>query len=247
MANELSARAVDPEPPSEDDYEALCATLSASARGRAFLAEYARRQRAADTAMLMAAVERLEGLVRHQAPPQPEPTQASAEAMRAQLRALLVEVRAAQQANDVGGLTVQVAQLAATIEQVERRLETIVAPVDDAPIEACAIDVAPAGVLKAGRFNEQPARTSRAAPPAAPAPNAAGALAIGAVIEAAAAAQEPEQPAITVYKAGTIPPPRPFAGEDFAQAERAATAPPPADPLAPILALSEEERLALFT
>ena len=69
MANELSARALDPEAPSEDEYEALCAALSASARGRAFLAEYARRQRAADTAMLMAAMERLEGLVRYQAPP----------------------------------------------------------------------------------------------------------------------------------------------------------------------------------
>ena len=35
--------------PDEDDYQAFCQTLSASERGRAFLAEYARRNRGADT------------------------------------------------------------------------------------------------------------------------------------------------------------------------------------------------------
>lgn len=300
MANELSARALDPDAPSEDEYQALCAALSASARGRAFLAEYARRQRAADTEMLMAAMERLEGLVRYPAPPPPEPMQASAEAMRAELQALLDEIRVAQRANDVGGLTVQVAQLAATIEQVERRLETIVAPVEDqafvleevampaaladeaaepvgevTPAEiaseaaeeatdefetlpAPAEELRPAqaqtsGIPEVGWFAEQPPRASRAAPSTTAASATAAALAIAAVIEAAAlasAADEPAAPKVTVFKAGTIPPPEPFAGEDFAQsppAQQAAQAAPPADPLAPIMALSEEERLALFT
>lgn len=297
MANEPSARANDPGAPSEDDYQALCAALSATARGRAFLAEYARRQRPADTAMLMAAIERLEGLVRNQAPP-PSPVQTPADAIRADLRALLDEIRAAQAENDVGGLTVQVARLAATIEQVERRIETMVAPADaqafaeeqtpippseaddarnvqrvadvgsfepaaetfnDAPAQLdgppeLSTDVAPpqaqpTAIPEVGWFDAQPARFEPAVPISAPVPNPAAALAIGAVIEAAAAAaaEEPEAPTITVLKAGTIPPPTPFAGEDFSRAEPAENTPPAPDPLAPIMALSEEERLALFT
>ena len=51
---------------SEPDYRAFCAALEASARGRAFLAEYARRNRQADTATVLAALDRLETLVRSQ-------------------------------------------------------------------------------------------------------------------------------------------------------------------------------------
>ena len=57
---------------SEDDYTALLATLSASARGRAFLAEFARRNRAAETDMLLAAMARLEAMVAAQNPPAAE-------------------------------------------------------------------------------------------------------------------------------------------------------------------------------
>jgi hypothetical protein len=48
---------------SEETYEALLATLSASAVGRSFLAEYARRNRAADTETLLAAMARLEAMI----------------------------------------------------------------------------------------------------------------------------------------------------------------------------------------
>lgn len=44
----------------EAEYEALYATLSATARGRMFLAQFAQRSRRADTEMLLAAVGRLE-------------------------------------------------------------------------------------------------------------------------------------------------------------------------------------------
>lgn len=44
----------------EAEYEALYATLSATARGRMFLAQFAQRSRHADTTMLLAAVNRLE-------------------------------------------------------------------------------------------------------------------------------------------------------------------------------------------
>lgn len=66
MANEASALAA-AELPSEDDYQAFYAVLSESARGRAFLAEHAKRARQADTAMLLAAFERLEARIAAQA------------------------------------------------------------------------------------------------------------------------------------------------------------------------------------
>jgi len=300
MSNEPSARAVVPEPPSNDDYETLCAALSATERGRAFLAEYARRQRAAETVMLMAAIERLEALLRPHSLPPVAP--ASADAMRAELYALLTEIRAAQSQSDASGLAVQVARLAETIEQVERRLETMVAPADKrahaetetanvASEPAEAADTAPiveivlpkpevetasdtstarhasleapqasappqvqvTAIPKVGWFDEPVAVAEQAAePPVSPPPNPTAMLAIGAVVEAAAvAAAEPEAPTVTVFKAGTIPPPAPFAGEDFADDDFAdaepEASPPAADPLAAIKALSEEERLALFT
>ena len=58
MANQTLARAKQPpdKVPSEAEYQAFCAALGASARGRAFLAEYARRNRHADTKVVLAAL-----------------------------------------------------------------------------------------------------------------------------------------------------------------------------------------------
>ena len=62
MATEITARAEQPAPdaPDDGDYETFCAALSASARGRAFLAEYTRRNRNADTEQLLAAIAQLQ-------------------------------------------------------------------------------------------------------------------------------------------------------------------------------------------
>lgn len=61
MAMDAKARALVPVAPAgEDDYEALMAALSANARGRAFLAEYARRNRQADTEAILTALRKLE-------------------------------------------------------------------------------------------------------------------------------------------------------------------------------------------
>ncbi|WP_330083617.1 hypothetical protein [Methylocystis iwaonis] len=49
------------------DYEALESALMATARGRAFLAEYVRRARGSDNARLLAAIERLEARLDAQA------------------------------------------------------------------------------------------------------------------------------------------------------------------------------------
>lgn len=67
----------------EQDYEALVAALSESARGRAFLAEHAKRARHGDTVVLLAAIERLEALMSAQASAAPAQT-ATAQAATAQ-------------------------------------------------------------------------------------------------------------------------------------------------------------------
>ena len=65
MAKDAPASAHEPadDGMNERDYAALLATLSASERGRAFLAEFARRQRATETKELLAAIARVEAMV----------------------------------------------------------------------------------------------------------------------------------------------------------------------------------------
>jgi chemotaxis regulatin CheY-phosphate phosphatase CheZ len=55
-----------PAPLSEVDYEQIESAVMETARGRWFLAEYARRNRNADTTMLLKALERIEGAMRGQ-------------------------------------------------------------------------------------------------------------------------------------------------------------------------------------
>ena len=59
MSNEAHARA-DESAASDEEYEAFYTVLSATARGRAFLDEHARRQRRTETEVLLAALKRLE-------------------------------------------------------------------------------------------------------------------------------------------------------------------------------------------
>jgi hypothetical protein len=51
-------------PPNEAEYDAVCAALMATERGRWFLTEYARRHRHADTQLLLATLARLEDATR---------------------------------------------------------------------------------------------------------------------------------------------------------------------------------------
>jgi hypothetical protein len=60
----LALSTIPPRPPAEDDYDLICATMMGSGRGRWFLDEYARRNRNADTALVLAAIERLEAVLR---------------------------------------------------------------------------------------------------------------------------------------------------------------------------------------
>jgi hypothetical protein len=124
---------------------------------------------------------------------------------------------------------------------------------------------------------EQRALAAAPAPPLPPPPPLApGATALAAIAAQAIAAAEHDMPEVKVIKAGSRPPPPHFAGEDFAGAVAAVPEPqaetakdpatesnviaenvppehaaPPGTPVAValghILALSEEERLALFS
>jgi len=59
-----------PMPLSEADYDMIESAVLETTRGRWFLAEYARRNRHADTTMLLGAIERLEASLRGEATPQ---------------------------------------------------------------------------------------------------------------------------------------------------------------------------------
>lgn len=364
MADDSLALATQPDSPSEDEYQAFLQALSETARGRAFLAEHARRSRAEDSATLLSSVQRLEGLVRDQldTPPPPEPVGPNP---FDEVRDLLETVRDKQDAFDLGALTAQIGMLADMIESVHQRIDALAipAPIESSPEEtttALEEAAAPAdelvvaeetafaasepeplavedaeteSVAKAvpepevtaeseaaveaeavaapepetavepvfdGAPEAEPERAvadaeahpapdieSQVPPPALPVEDiaisapaepdeaeatsaipevawggagepvaedapasvapAAG-LAITALVETLVVpeAEEPP-PEAHVIKAGSIPPPPPFAGEDFSSGKRARVALPPVDPLADIKALSDEERIALFT
>jgi hypothetical protein len=66
----ISARAAQP---SEADYDAIQEAFMETSRGRWFLGEYAKRNRNADTKMVLDAVARIEGALAAQKQPEPEP------------------------------------------------------------------------------------------------------------------------------------------------------------------------------
>lgn len=68
-------------PLSEKDYEAIAAAVMETARGRWFMAEFAKRNRQSDTAQVLSAVQRLErvmGVSSHAQPTEPDTREAAA-------------------------------------------------------------------------------------------------------------------------------------------------------------------------
>ena len=98
----------------------FCAALSASARGRAFLAEYARRNRNADTEVLLAALDRLEARLRADA--------SAVQRLRDDLRMLLIAIRLARPEIDTASASAKTAKLASLLDLLERRIETMAEP-----------------------------------------------------------------------------------------------------------------------
>jgi len=65
----VAATALPEGPPSESDYDAVYAALSATARGRSFLAEYARRSRTEDLRSVLDALAGMASATSDSAPP----------------------------------------------------------------------------------------------------------------------------------------------------------------------------------
>src|ERR1019366_7340901 len=113
MANEPLALAIrPPDAPNEDDFLTLCAALSESGRG--FLAEYARRNRNADTEALLAAIGRIEARLRADA--------SAVQRLRDDLRMLLIAIRLARPEIDAADPATRPAKLT---KLLERRIDAM--------------------------------------------------------------------------------------------------------------------------
>ncbi len=193
MTNAPLALAAVPPDALDDEYRALHEALSESARGRAFLSEYGRRKRDADTEALLAAIERIEARLRADA--------SAVQRLRDDLRMLLIAIRLARPDIDAAGPAAKAVKLSALLDLLERRIDAMSEP-----------------------------------KPAAPSPpedeNASATLAV------VPAFDEPELP---------IPASANFETRPIAAVARAPPVIGKPDPLAAIMALSEDERLALFT
>src|ERR1700742_1405857 len=100
----ISARAAQPR---EEDYDAISEAFMETSRGRWFLGEYAKRNRNADTRMVLDAVARIEQSLAAQKPPEPAPVVENLlpEAIGA-IKAALTEARAFAAAS-VDGLAIE--------------------------------------------------------------------------------------------------------------------------------------------
>jgi len=138
MPNEPLALAIHrPAAPSEEDYRALCAALSESERGRALLDEFARRSRSADTATLLAAIERVEARLRADA--------SAVERLRDDLRMLLIAIRLVRPEIEGAGPAAQIAKLKNLLGLLERRIDALAEAnlAEHAPPAMVEADIAP--------------------------------------------------------------------------------------------------------
>lgn len=256
----------------EHDYEALLAALSANARGRAFLAEYARRNRNADTEVLLNALGRLETLVHTRAPAQPAP-----DAVCDELRGLLDTIHAVRLPVAASAMPEKAARLAALIAELERRIVRLIAPAQQQP--AADISHAPMrpvrkpalpdplqikpvplhlAVVPSPDEPELPIPSPAAQPPEIKLVGTLARIPEVSWFEAEPPA-EPESDAVAAASPeATETPPESDTMEMPGLPIEAVAAPAPAtshaagtlpvpDPLAVIMLLSEDERLALFT
>src|SRR5262245_1721184 len=137
MPSETTARAGPlSDVPTEGDYRAFCDALSASGRGRAFLAEYARRNRNADTTQLLAAIDGLQALISART------TQASTP-VKDELRALLDEIGTAQRDLEESVAAIRATKLAELAALVERRISKILASLHEEPAQETPLPSTP--------------------------------------------------------------------------------------------------------
>lgn len=222
MPNQTTALAFAPpaEALHELEYQALIDALSESARGRAFLAEHTRRTRAAETSTLLAALERIEALVRMQG------ASAAAHPARTELQALLDDLRAARPTVEISPLPTKAAQLTALLDLLESRLAEVL----ESRHDAAETDGATPGDKTRLSAEERPRIRWTDAPP--------DTLALEAdAFTDSDETEEESQPASM-----SAAPVTPRKGDDLSSSAASSN-----DLLGFIMALSEEERIALFT
>ncbi len=232
--------------PDEGEYRAFCEALSASARGRAFLAEYARRNRNADTEQLLAAIARLQSLVTGAATP------LTAEPVKRELLALLKEVSAAQRELEDSVLSMRATKFAELIALVERRISDILTPPHIAslpqvgpPVPARSFPDEPAAETEHMHLAVVPLPEQPELPIPSPAVAQPPVIAFvrSETIIAEVVFAEPSAPRTSTV----IETPNTNTANSATIEAASEVAPSPAKPLASIMALSEEERLALFS
>ena len=243
-----------PDAPTEGDYEAFCEALSASARGRAFLAEYARRNRNSDTEQLLATIENLQetaavGTSTNAGGP-----------IKAQLRGLLDEIGAAQREIEASVVAIRASRLAELVATVETRIMDIMA----AAREEAESQTEPEEAAQPRNSDEMLERSHLAVVPTPdqpelpiPSPLAAQSPTISLVrsetimaeVTFIGASGSPESPPVPAIKPAAVTIEMPTFETVSSETPAAPVATPEkgADPLASIMALKEEERLALFT
>jgi hypothetical protein len=250
MPSETTARAEQSQPPAPDegDYQAFCTAVSASARGRAFLAEYTRRNRNADTELLLTAIERLRSLVTANARPE------TSDPIKKELLSLLADISAAQTELESSILAIRAAKFADLIALVERRITDIITPACAEPTSQAdttpAFTNATADEVERTRLTVVPPPEQPELPIPSPAVVQPPAIALvrdeATMAEVSFVEPLPTPAAPTIQRAPhAVEVPRPALA--ISEVSGVARPLPPANPLASIMALSEEERLALCT
>jgi hypothetical protein len=147
-------------PSGDSDYDSILAALMQTARGRAFLHDYALRHRAADTATLLTAIGRIEGLLTSRSlepvePPPANDTQPSDAAEAAQetyveaVAAERLEIEAVVEAGvEIEAPAEGAIEFDVMMDEVVAIVESPVA--DMAEVEAVAIEVFEVGTIPPG-------------------------------------------------------------------------------------------------
>jgi hypothetical protein len=124
LATDISAPA--PTGLREEDYRTFCAALESTQRGRDFLTEYARRNRNADTEMLLDSLDRIESMMQAEGK--------ARDRLQDELRVLLIAIRLARpDINSATALT-KAARLVDLLDLMEQRIDAMVENKDLAPI-----------------------------------------------------------------------------------------------------------------
>ena len=255
LASESSAPARPPGAPEDEGYQSFYAALSAGPRGRDFLAEFARRNRNADTEMLLAAFDRLQALMRAEG--------TALERLRDELRLLLIAIRLGRPDIDAADPPIKAAKLAALLDLLEHRIDSMVdvKSAAAAPVTETGTDEPAAEITRPLLSVVPPADE-----PELPIPSPAGTQptpialvgTVAAMPEVTCVEIAPPEP-VTIEKPADTPVVTVTlrAAEAVVSHERApetneptpkpAVAARPVDPLAAIMAMSEAERIALFT